>query len=129
MNPYEYIKNAIIVGDYEPGKRLIEEELAETLQVSRTPIREAIKQLKSEGLITPLKRGVMVREFTKNDIRQIYDLRAILESYAANQAAYNRNDTDLENLNKANERYKSVINNKNNSPKLTVVNEIGRAHV
>jgi DNA-binding GntR family transcriptional regulator len=109
MDAYDFIKEAIILGKLEPGMRLGEETLAKELNLSRTPIREAIKQLEAEGLVVPLKRGVGVRNFTKEDIRQIYDLRTLLESYAASQAAIHRTDADLIDLEKANEIYEKEI--------------------
>jgi DNA-binding GntR family transcriptional regulator len=109
MEAYEFIRNAILEGDYEPGKRLTEEFLAAELNVSRTPIREALKRLESEGLITSLKRGMCVRSFSPTDVRQIYDLRALLESYAASQAAVRRAETDLDELFAANRLYAQAI--------------------
>jgi DNA-binding GntR family transcriptional regulator len=109
MDAYKYIKEAIIHGKYEPGMRLGEESLARELKLSRTPIREAIKQLESEGLVTPLKRGVSVRHFTREDIQQIYDLRTLLEGYAASQAALHRTDEDIEKMKEANSRYEEAI--------------------
>ncbi|MFB3167657.1 GntR family transcriptional regulator [Neobacillus sp. 179-C4.2 HS] len=109
MDAYEFIKEAIILGKLEPGMRLGEETLAKELNLSRTPIREAIKQLEAEGLVIPLKRGVGVRRFTKDDIREIYDLRTLLESYAASQAAIHRTEDDLISLAKANELYEEAI--------------------
>ncbi|WP_082234430.1 GntR family transcriptional regulator [Halobacillus massiliensis] len=109
MNAYNFIKDGIIQGKYQPGMRLTEEKLAHELQISRTPIREAIKQLTTEGLIVPLKRGISVRNFTKEDIRQIYDLRTLLEGYAAGQAAVNRTKDDLAKMSKANELYEQAI--------------------
>ncbi|WP_042454050.1 GntR family transcriptional regulator [Neobacillus dielmonensis] len=110
MDAYEFIKEQIILGKFEPGMRLGEETLAKELNLSRTPIREAIKQLEAEGLVIPLKRGVGVRSFTKEDIRQIYDLRTLLESYAASQAAIHRTEDDLLELENANEQYEQAIN-------------------
>ncbi|MGP4079278.1 GntR family transcriptional regulator [Pseudalkalibacillus sp. R45] len=109
MDVYNYIKDAIVLGKYEPGMRLTEEHLAKELQMSRTPIREAIKKLQADGLIVPLKRGVSVRSFTKEDIRQIYDLRTLLEGYAASQAAFHRTNDDIEKMAKANELYEQAI--------------------
>ncbi|GHH98893.1 GntR family transcriptional regulator [Neobacillus kokaensis] len=109
MDAYNYIKEAIILGKFEPGMRLGEETLAKELNLSRTPIREAIKQLEAEGLVVPLKRGVGVRHFTKEDIREIYDLRSLLESYAAGQAAINRTEADLIELETANQLYEKEI--------------------
>ncbi|MEH7238828.1 GntR family transcriptional regulator [Bacillus sp. JJ1562] len=124
MDPLTYIKDAIITGKYEPGKRLTEESLAKELNISRTPIREAIKQLESDGLITPLKRGVIVRNFTKKDIQQIYDLRALLESYAAGQAAYYRNDMDVQKMIGANIKYGEIIDLQAGKPGISRVYEI-----
>jgi DNA-binding GntR family transcriptional regulator len=110
MDAYEYIKGAIIDGKFEPGMRLGEEFLAKELNLSRTPIREAIKHLEADGLVVPLKRGVGVRNFTTEDIRQIYDLRTILEGYAASQAAIYRTDDDIRKMEEANIVYEQVIN-------------------
>jgi DNA-binding GntR family transcriptional regulator len=109
MDAYNFIKKTIIQGGYKLGERLTEESLANELNLSRTPIREAIKRLETEGLLTPLKRGIMVRKFTKEDIRQIYDLRALLEGYAATKAAMNRNDRDLIEMKEANEEFKEIL--------------------
>ncbi|WP_080848151.1 GntR family transcriptional regulator [Cytobacillus gottheilii] len=109
MDAYKSIREAIILGRYEPGMRLGEETLARELNLSRTPIREAIKQLEAEGLVVPFKRGVGVRNFTKEDIKEIYDLRSLLESYAASQAAINRTEEDLDLLLTANQLYEAAI--------------------
>lgn len=110
MNPYNEIKNAIIIGEYEPGRRLTEEALAEALQVSRTPIRDAIKQLESDGLIIPYKRrGYTVKEFSVEDIRQIYNLRALLESYGASEAALNHTSEEVQFMHEKNAAYEMAI--------------------
>ncbi|MFD1038397.1 GntR family transcriptional regulator [Virgibacillus byunsanensis] len=111
MNPYESIKNAIILGKYEPGSRLTEESLAKELSVSRTPIREALKSLESDGLIISLSRGMMVRQFSYEDIKQIYDLRSLLESYAAKLAANNRDKEDLEKMDSLVDEFSSLLEN------------------
>lgn len=110
MNPYTAIKNAIIIGEYEPGKRLTEEALAEALHVSRTPIRDAIKQLETDGLIVPYKRrGYIVREFSTDDIRQIYNVRALLESHGTSEAALNRTEEEVEAIRAKNADYEKAI--------------------
>ncbi|MBY0156265.1 GntR family transcriptional regulator [Cytobacillus oceanisediminis] len=109
MDAYEFIRDAIIEGKFVPGMRLAEESLAKEMNLSRTPIREAIKQLEAEGLVIPLKRGVSVRHFTKDDIRQIYDLRTLLEGYAASQAAIHRTENDLLEMERANIFYEEAI--------------------
>ncbi|MGG1677780.1 GntR family transcriptional regulator [Neobacillus sp. NRS-1170] len=109
MDAYEFIKDAIIQGKFEPGMRLGEESLAKEMSLSRTPVREAIKQLEAEGLVVPLKRGVSVRHFTKEDIKQIYDLRTLLESYAASQAAIHRTDKHITEMEEAIELYEKAV--------------------
>ena len=80
---YVSIKNAIIGGDFEPGKRLIEEKLAEDMKTSRTPVREAIQKLEKEGLIYRLPRGgFAVKGVTEEEVDEVFGLRGILEGYA-----------------------------------------------
>jgi DNA-binding GntR family transcriptional regulator len=111
LSAYESIKDSIIQGVYKPGERLTEEYLANELNLSRTPIREAIRRLETEGLVTPLKRGIIVKTFTRDEIRQVYDLRALLEGYAAGQAAIHRSDEDIEQLKEANKPFIEVVKN------------------
>ena len=84
----ETLRDEIVAGIYKPRERLIEEELSEKFFVSRTPIREALKQLESAGLvkIEPY-RGAFVAEVDLEEIRNIYELRCILESFVAGLAA------------------------------------------
>lgn len=84
----ERLRHLILTGEYGPNERLIEEQLAERLGVSRTPIREALTMLEAEGLveIAP-NRGAMVASFGVEEVWDIYDLRAVLEGYAARRAA------------------------------------------
>ncbi|MEH7342451.1 GntR family transcriptional regulator [Bacillus sp. JJ1532] len=109
MSVYEEIKARIIKGVYKQGERLTEEFLASDLSISRTPIREAIKQLQLEGLITPLKRGMIVSEYSKEDVRKIYDLRILLEGHIAYNAAIYRTDDDIQQLQLANKKYSSLV--------------------
>lgn len=80
---YEILKEDICAGRFTPGQWLQENELAEQLCVSRSPIREALRQLASDGLVVEIpNKGVFVKEFTRKDIAEIYDLRVLLENYA-----------------------------------------------
>ena len=79
-----------------PNERLIEEVLAETLQVSRTPVRESFKRLAAEGLIVNRRRGWVVYEYSADEIRQIYETRAAIEGYAARLAAERATAAQLE---------------------------------
>ncbi|MGH3148074.1 MAG: GntR family transcriptional regulator [Rubrobacter sp.] len=84
----ERLRALIFTGEYGPEERLIEEQLAERLGVSRTPVRQALTALEAEGLveIAP-NRGATVRSFSVADVWDIYDLRAVLEGHAARRAA------------------------------------------
>jgi DNA-binding GntR family transcriptional regulator len=92
--PYEQIYRRIIEGVYRPGERLIEQRIAEELAVSRTPVREALVRLEGAGLVVNARhKGAMVRSLTREDIVDLYELRAVLESLAAKRAA-SRADED-----------------------------------
>ena len=80
---YDNLKTAILSGLLRPKERLAEEHLAETLGVSRTPVREALYKLESEGLIRPLnKRGFIVWGDSKEEIEELFEIRSVLEGYA-----------------------------------------------
>ncbi len=79
---YQILRDDICQGVYAPGTRLQEVELAESLCVSRSPVREALRALAADGLLLEIpNKGVYVKEFTVQDIEEIYDLRVMLESY------------------------------------------------
>ncbi len=80
---YEYLKTSILAGRFTPGKRLTEEHLAKELGISRTPIREALHKLESEGLIKPLAtRGFIASRDSKEEVEELFEIRAVLEGYA-----------------------------------------------
>ncbi len=82
------LRAAILGGEIEPGARLGEVELAEQLGVSRTPVREALRRLAADGLVEVLpNRGARVAQWTPEDLDEIYELRALLESHGAARAA------------------------------------------
>jgi DNA-binding GntR family transcriptional regulator len=81
---YESLKKSILHGKLKGGQRLIEEQLADRVGISRTPVREAFHKLERDELVTRLpKGGFAVREFTKEDVEEIFGIRSALESYAA----------------------------------------------
>ena len=85
---YETLKQRVVGGTYAPGEQLKEEHLARELDVSRTPVRAALKRLVDDGLATAdPNRGVRVAEWTEFDIEETFDLRGLLESHAAELAA------------------------------------------
>jgi DNA-binding GntR family transcriptional regulator len=77
-------------------------------QVSRTPVREALKRLEQDGLVQRTERGLVVRERSPEEILDIYETRIVLEGTAARFAATRRTDLDLLNLRRLNERLKRV---------------------
>lgn len=81
------LRRSIVHGEYRPSERLVEVEIADRLGASRTPIREALQRLATEGLTVRGRHGWMVREFALAEIREIYQVRAALEGYAARLAA------------------------------------------
>jgi len=84
------LRDAILSGDLPAKTRLMEPHLAKRLAVSRTPLREAIRQLEAEGLVTAIPRvGAFVTEVTPQDLEETYAIRAALEGLAARQAAEN----------------------------------------
>jgi DNA-binding GntR family transcriptional regulator len=84
---YAAIRRAILEGMLRPGQRIVEQQLAEMLNVSRTPVREALLKLERENLVARVGRGMTVRRYSSDEVRDIYNLRAHLESYAARLAA------------------------------------------
>lgn len=77
------IRKAILRGDLEPGQRLVESEIAEQMGMSRVPVREALRQLETEGLVESIPhRGSFVAEISTIDLWEIYTLRAAIESLA-----------------------------------------------
>ena len=85
---YDRIRGAILSGDFGPGRRLKEDELTGFCQVSRTPVREALRRLALEGLVmvTP-NAGAQVSSVSHGELEEIYALRAMIESHAAERAA------------------------------------------
>jgi len=80
---YNHLRTLILSGRIAPGQRLAEEHLAKQFGISRTPIREALHKLESEGLITPLsRRGFAAFRDSQMDMEELVDLRAVLEGYA-----------------------------------------------
>lgn len=80
---YEHLREGIAAGRYRPKDRLVEVDLAEYFAISRTPVRQALQLLESEGIVDSTKHGWLVKDFSRDDIRRIYDIRLALEGYAS----------------------------------------------
>ena len=101
----ENIRDAIVSGDLKAGSHISEPELAGRYGISRTPIREAFRQLESEGYLTVIpRRGVIVSEFSPKDIEEFYAIKSIMEGYAARQACERLSDKDLGRLQAINDK-------------------------
>lgn len=95
----DLIRRAILDGTLRPGQRLTEEGLAGDLQISRTPVREALLVLQAEGLIESAPyQGSTVRAYAIEDLDDIYQLRAVLEGHAARRAAQRITDDHVATL-------------------------------
>ena len=97
---YDTLRQGILDGTYAQGTRLGETDLADSLGVSRTPVREALRRLGSEGLLATLpNKGARVRTWTAGELGDIFDLRALLEGHAAARAAARVTDADIGYMN------------------------------
>lgn len=95
----EYIYNAIINEEFLQGSQIKELHLSEKLSVSRAPIREALSELVSLGVLEQVARkGVFVREITSKDIYDTYETKGILEGFLATELALNATQKDLDQL-------------------------------
>lgn len=104
-DPYEQLKEAIYLGDLQPGQHLVETSLAQSFRVSRTPIREALTRLEQDGLVIRTGTGLTVRERSPGEVLDIYEVRILLEGAAGRTAAERRTNNDIFELRKAHRRY------------------------
>lgn len=99
----ETLREEIIRGTLSPDTRLQEIELSERFQTSRTPVREALRQLESEGFIAIRpRRGAVVTPITSKDIEEFYELKSVLEGYAARRATERLRDADISRMERLN---------------------------
>ncbi len=109
------IRADIIRGNYEDGERLVEPKLAKILGISRTPIREALRQLESEGFIEIVPRkGAIVKELTLKDIDDLYAIKANLEGLAARLATEYITAKNIVRLKEINERFYQITSKNKN---------------
>ncbi len=100
-----FVKDSIINGRLKPGERVPEHEIAENFGISRTPIREAFRQLESEGFITVIPRkGAVVSPITAKDVSEFYAIKSLLEGYAAGLACTKFTDKELKKLTQINKQ-------------------------
>ena len=110
---FESLKHSIIRGKISPGEWLVESHIAETLGISRTPVREAIHKLEREGLIDRQPRGgFTVLGLNRNDIEETFGIRSVLEGYAARLAAVKHKEEELEALEKKIDEFQNALDRK-----------------
>jgi DNA-binding GntR family transcriptional regulator len=103
---YEYLLEAILSNSLPPGSPIIETEIATALRTSRTPVREALKELEKDGLVSQYsQKGTFVSEITPHDVEEIFNLRIMLE-VSALQLVYNK--ISEEELNKVESMFASL---------------------
>lgn len=96
---YDRLRSAIISGELAPGVPVIEAEIAATLGASRTPVREALRRLETEGMLEPRgARGTVVRELKRDEVECIFEIREALETLAARRASRRMSDRELRNF-------------------------------
>lgn len=96
---YDTLKHAIVTGEIPAGSRIVETEYAERMHISRTPLREALRKLERDGLVEyVLRRGVVVRAFTIEDVEEIYTIRNALEMLTLPAIIQNATEDDIRSL-------------------------------
>jgi DNA-binding GntR family transcriptional regulator len=108
---YEHLKLEILTGQLEAGAKLAEIPLAQRLNVSRTPVREAVQRLAQDGLVeVEANKGARVRGISADEVRDVYAVREVLDGLAAKLAAQHRTANDLKSI-------RSALTRLENAPK------------
>ena len=109
----ELLRQRIFARELEPGSWIDELRIAEELGISRTPLREALKVLAAEGLVTmKVRRGAYVTEVSEKDLRDVYHLLALLESDAARMVAQRASDEQLAQLQAQHEELEAAVDDR-----------------
>lgn len=106
---YDFIRKRILSGDYAPGYALMTEHLSAEIGVSRTPVRDALRQLESDGLVSIRPRlGASVKKMDAREFREMCEFRLALEGHAAQLAALNRSASELREIQQALEAMRAL---------------------
>ena len=118
---YETLKHAIITGEIAAGIRIVETEYANKLHISRTPLREALRKLERDGLVEyVIRRGVVVRAFTIEDVEEIYTIRNALEMITLPAIIENATPKDIKALKEKLQEMDRMME-ENNSERLSML--------
>lgn len=106
----ETLREAVLTGEFGSGERLLQDELAERFNTSSTPIREALRQLQAEGILehSPY-RGVQVAEVKMEDVREIYMVRAVMESFVTRLAVPYLNSARIAQLRELQTQMRAIV--------------------
>ena len=107
------LRQAILTGELKPGERLMEIHLADKMGVSRTPIREAIRRLELEGLVTMIpRRGAVVAQITEKSMADVLEVRRALDAFCAELACDRITEEELKNLELACRHFENAVKTK-----------------
>ncbi|MCD2514500.1 GntR family transcriptional regulator [Comamonas endophytica] len=96
---YHYLSHAIRMGQLKPGERLVADDIANAIGMSRMPVREAFRRLAAEGLLVmPPNRGAIVRALSEFEVVEVFEMRAVLEGLAASMAVRRHTPRDIADL-------------------------------
>lgn len=111
---YEVLKHAIITGEIPAGERIVETAYADRLHISRTPLREALRKLERDGLVEYImRRGVVVRAFSIDDVEEIYTIRNALEMLTLPAIMEKATEQDIAGLRERLARMDVLVREKN----------------
>lgn len=107
---FKTLREAIITGELKSGERLMEIKLANEMGVSRTPVREAIRKLEQEGLVyLNARKGAVVAPINSKDLKDVMEVRGVLESLACQLACSNTDEENLKELERMNQDIQKAI--------------------
>lgn len=100
LQAYQILRESILTGKYRLGERLLEQKLAQELEISRSPVREALRMLEQDGLVVTMDNGsgIVVNPMEVKDIEEIYQCRIATEPYSGYLAALRIKDKEIEEL-------------------------------
>ncbi len=118
---YERLHASIREGLFQPGSRLREEEVAERLSLSRTPVREALRRLEADGIVEHRPRqGATVRQLDHTEVVELYEMRIVLERTAAEMAAKHGSPAEFDALDDLNA---TIAEERTNSARAAAINQ------
>jgi len=118
---YDTLHASIREGVFRPGDRLREEDVAERLSLSRTPVREALRRLEADGIVEHRPRqGAVVRQLSHTEVVELYEMRVVLERTAAEMAAKHGTSAEFDALDDLNA---AIAEERNNASKAAAINQ------